>query len=292
MILQHESLLATDLTFHVLPFTLLPLAYLAAGVVAFLGYRARALTVDGALAALLVGGTVFGFGGVAWAILLVLFFASSSALSFVARDNTRKQTAAETFEKGGTRDAGQVLANGGVAFLVALLSPFVPGGLALCAFVGALAAATADTWATEIGVLSRVRPRLITTWKPVAPGTSGGVTLLGSTASVAGAFLIGASAGLLGLLFRLPAGFGALLVAGLLGGTAGSLADSLAGATIQASYWCPHCEKPTESKRHSCGTPTRLVQGLRYVNNDAVNVSATAVGAIMGAVVSALVVGP
>jgi len=266
---------------------LIPVAYVVAGIVAYLGYRARALTVDGAVAALFVGGTVFGFGGVAWAILLVLFFASSSALSFVKQDSSRKQRAAETFEKGGTRDAGQVLANGGVAALVALLSPFVPGGLAICAFVGTLAAATADTWATELGVLSPTQPRLITTWKPVPPGTSGGVTLLGSAASVAGALFIGVAAALLGVLFGLNWGFAAPVLAGVLGGTVGSLADSLAGATIQASYWCPQCDKPTESKDHRCGTPALLVRGFPFVNNDLVNFTATAIGAMVGALVCA-----
>lgn len=266
---------------------LITIAYLAAGVVAYLGYRARALTVDGALAALFVGGTVFGFGGVSWAVLLVIFFASSSALSFVKQDSTRKRAAAETFEKGGTRDAAQVLANGGVAALCALLHFFFPGGLWLCAFVGTLAAATADTWATELGVLSAAPPRLITTWKVVPPGTSGGVTFAGSFASVTGAAAIGVAAALLGIPFSFPAEAVTLVLAGLVGGAAGSFADSLVGATVQATYWCPRCGKPTESKVHRCGTPAQLVKGLPLVNNDLVNVTATVVGAAVGALMYA-----
>ena len=224
-------------------------------MVAYLGYRARALTLDGAVAACLVGGTVFGFGGATWAVLLVLFFASSSALSFVKQDSAQKRRAAETFEKGGRRDAAQVLANGGVAAAIALLSQFIGGGLPVCAFVGSLAAATADTWATELGVLSQSPPRLITNMKTVPAGTSGEVTLMGSAASLAGALFIGLAAAVLGLFSGTQAAFPALVLAGLVGGACGSLVDSLVGAILQASYICDRCDKPTESRVHFVRNP-------------------------------------
>src|SRR4051812_36518968 len=129
-------------------------AYGVAAVVGYGGYRARALTASGGVAACVVGGTIFGFGGLAWAVLLVLFFVSSSALSFVKSENERKRRAAAIFEKGGRRDAAQVLANGGVAAAMALVWGLGVGDAPFYAFVGSLAAATADTWATEIGVLS------------------------------------------------------------------------------------------------------------------------------------------
>ena len=72
----------------------------------------------------------------------------------------------------------------------------------------------------------------------------------------------------------------------LSGGLAGSLADSLLGATLQASYRCPACGKITESRVHWCGTPTQLVKGLPWVNNDLVNLLATLVGALVGGVVA------
>ena len=267
------------------------IAYLAASAIALLGYSAKALSASGAIAACIVGGTVLGFGGWAWAILLGLFFASSSALSFFKRSDTRKQRATETFDKGGRRDAAQVLANGGAGALVAFLSFFVPPHIAsilFCAYIGSLAAATADTWATEIGVLSRQRPHLITTFQAVDPGTSGGVTWLGSSASVAGALFMGASATLLASFSLFGASFGhrasgwVLLGAGLAGGVLGALADSLLGATIQASFHCPQCDKPTESRVHKCGTQTQLVRGVLWISNDLVNLAATVTGALVG----------
>jgi uncharacterized membrane protein len=66
-------------------------------------------------------------------------------------------------------------------------------------------------------------------------------------------------------------------------GFLGALADRLAGATIQASYHCPACNKPTERWIHGCGTPTTLESGHAWCNNDVVNVICTATGALVGA---------
>ncbi len=269
----------------------MPIAYLLAGGVGFAGYHVRALSASGALAATLVGGTVLGFGGLTWAILLVLFFASSSLLSFFRRSDPRKLRAADLFEKGSTRDAAQVLANGGVAALLALLAGFADPwvGVALfCAYTGAIAAATADTWATEIGVLSRLPPRMITTGRRVDAGTSGAVTMLGSMAALGGALFIGVSAAVLNLPAEPLRGLTPaldrasvwwLMLGGLFGGLAGALADSLLGASVQAMYWCPRCNKPTESAVHKCGTAARYTHGWPAVNNDVVNLLATTVGA-------------
>jgi uncharacterized protein (TIGR00297 family) len=274
------------------------LAYFAAGLVALLGYRVKALSIDGAIAACIVGGTILGFGGWVPAILLVFFFASSSALSFVGANDPRKRRAVETFEKGGRRDAAQVIANGGVAALLAFLSYFADSSalpLLGAALVGALAEATADTWATEIGVLSKQQPRLITTGRPAPAGTSGAITALGTAAGDSGALVTGIVAALASSvpIFGSPfggayAGSLVLIAAALVGGTIGMLFDSLLGATVQASYICPRCQKPTESRVHHCGTPTELVHGLPWLNNDLVNLLSTAMGAVVAGLVHSL----
>jgi len=254
-------------------------------LVGILGYGRGALSGSGVVGALITGTLIFGLGGWEWGVLLVAFFISSSALSFYrARD---KQELAEKFAKGHRRDLGQALANGGVAALLAVLSRLLPlpgggqEGVWFFACAGAMAAVNADTWATELGVLSPHPPRLITTGRRVEVGASGGVTWSGMAASLGGALLIG----LLGAL-SLGQGWaaaGALLLAATVGGLAGSLFDSLLGASVQAIYWCDTCGKETERQVHRCGAQTRLLRGWRWLNNDLVNFGASAVGALVAA---------
>jgi uncharacterized protein (TIGR00297 family) len=136
---------------------------------------------------------------------------------------------------------------------------------------GALAAAAADTWATEIGSLAARPPRDILRWHPVAPGTSGGVTLAGTTASVAGAAFIGAAAALAG--WPIP-----VAVAIVAGGIAGSLGDSVLGATAQNRRWCDRCDSGTEQTVHICGDDTRVAGGIAWIDNDTVNLLSVALG--------------
>jgi len=178
------------------------------------------------------------------------------------------------FSKSGKRDLGQVFANGGAAVLFAVAYGLTQDNLWLAGFVGAIAVATADTWATEIGILSRRRPRLITTGERVERGTSGAVSLLGYFAILGGSGLIGA------LGWALTRDWRILLVA-LLAGAIGSTVDSLLGATVQAIFLCPDCNRETEqSPEHACGTTTQQVRGLIWLRNDQVNFAATVVGAL------------
>jgi uncharacterized protein (TIGR00297 family) len=142
------------------------------------------LTRSGAIAAFVVGTLVFGFGGWRGGLLLVTFFATSSILTRWHAQRKRHP------EHCGGRSAGQVIANGLVAAILAVWFGIAPSLEVITAFAGAIAAATADTWATEVGLLSASLPRLITTWRRVAHGTSGGVTLLGIAAGAVGASLI------------------------------------------------------------------------------------------------------
>ena len=210
-------------------------------IIAALAYWRGSLSRSGALGALLVGTLIFGLGGWVWGVALAVFFISSSALSHYKE--RQKAAVAEKFEKGHRRDMGQVLANGGLGALIAVASAVVPesavpNALWFYLFVGVMATVTADTWATELGTLSVAPPRLITSGRVVEVGTSGGVSPLGTGVSLAGGLLIGLTVALLGP----PAGFlpwsAAPVVAlvGALSGAAGSLLDSLMGATVQQIY--------------------------------------------------------
>jgi uncharacterized protein (TIGR00297 family) len=251
---------------------------LLSALIGWLAYRRGSLTRSGWLGAVLTGTLTFGAGGLACGAALVVFFVTSSALSKY-RQAQKERIAGEKFEKGGRRDLLQALANGGAAALLALAYGLSGGSPELlAAFAGVLATVTADTWATELGVLSARPPRLITTLRPTAPGTSGGVSGPGMAASAAGALTIGVTIALaIGL--SVGAWDWRLLVAALTGGVAGSLCDSLLGATAQAIYHSPSGE--TERRRGSDGTPNTLVRGWPWMNNDLVNfLSSLAGGAV------------
>jgi uncharacterized protein (TIGR00297 family) len=251
---------------------------LLAILIAYLAYRARSLDCSGAYAAFVVGTVIFGLGGWGWAILLLTFFITSSGLSRAFKD--RKREANEKYAKGGQRDAGQVFGNGGIATLFAALHVIFPEATwPWLGFAASLAAVNADTWATELGVLNPTAPRLITDLrKIVEKGTSGGVSPVGTLASLAGAGIIGLLAAILA-----PNGIDwAIFLWVTIAGLLGSLFDSLLGATLQAIYYCPKCQKETErNPTHSCGTGTTQIRGWKWLDNDWVNFACGAFGVVV-----------
>ncbi|MCO5176494.1 MAG: DUF92 domain-containing protein [Thermomicrobiales bacterium] len=235
------------------------------------GHRAGALSTDGALAASGVGSAVLARCGWRGAAVLGAFFVSSSALS-------QRRAGTELAARGSRRDAVQVAANGGVAACAALLSR--RSGLTLAA--GSLAAATADTWATEIGRTSESLPRMVLSRAVVPAGTSGAVTWRGTLGSLLGA-------GLIGLVHLAGDSRGRDTVrpsaAVIAGGIAGSLVDSVLGELVQEKRYCPACGVATESKVHRCGTATDHVGGVPGLNNDVVNGLCTLAGALVAWIV-------
>lgn len=245
---------------------------LLAGVIAGGALRAHALSRSGALAALIVGTITFAVGGWPATAVLFAFFLPSSLLSRIGKKRKRELV---DVGKQGARDAWQVLANGGVATLALLVSARF-GAPASAAFAGAFAAASADTWGTEIGTLARGVPRSILTFRPLATGLSGGVTVQGTIAEIGGAAFVALVAAATGVAPFLPVFFG---------GIAGALADSILGASLQALRWCSKCERACETDPHECGTPTAVRRGVAWFDNDAVNLSATLCGAVLAAAV-------
>jgi uncharacterized protein (TIGR00297 family) len=243
----------------------LPFALLISTAIAFGGWRLHALTQAGAAVAAGAGTLIIWPTGGPGLLALGVFFAGSSAISRLAPDRTGALDA-----KGQRRDPVQVLANGGAAALGAL----VPGA-GLWIVTASLAAAAADTWATSIGGWSRTWPRHIVSLHPVPPGTSGGVSLIGSSGAAVGAASVGAAT-------ALSAGSRALFSLALTVGMLGMLADSILGAVLQGRFHCDACDLPTERRVHRCGRPSRSTGGISWLTNDAVNALATLAAAVAG----------
>jgi len=252
------------------------LGFLFGTLIALLAWRTNALSASGALAAALTGGIIFGLGGLTWAAILLTFFISSSMLSRMY--SKRKTSLYEKFAKGHQRDWGQVLANGALGTLLVLITYLFPEqNWPWIAYIGAIAAVNADTWATELGILNPGKPRIITSGKLVEKGSSGGISLYGYFAAFGGSALIG----LVAVLIQYEQSPIQVLIFIIIGGLLGSTADSIIGATIQAIYFCPNCAKETERHPlHTCGTEAVHYRGWRWLNNDWVNFICSLVGGL------------
>lgn len=257
-------------------------AFLFSLVISGVAFWRGSLSRSGVAGALVVGTLTFGLGGWSWGLLLGIFFVTSSLLSHFRE--TEKRAAAEKFDKSHRRDFGQAMANGGAGAVVALLSVLFPSPLWFPFFLGVMATVTADTWATELGTLSKRPPRLITTGRATAVGTSGAVSPLGTFVSLLGGLAIGLAAAVVdGRRRGLP-----LAIVGAFAGLVGSLFDSLLGATVQQIYYCDHCHKDTERKVHKCGHTTRPLRGWSWLNNDLVNLLASLAGGLVAAALWAI----
>jgi uncharacterized protein (TIGR00297 family) len=260
------------------------IGFLLALAISGLAYAARALSGNGALAAVVLGTIVYGLGSWQAAAILIAFFLSTSLLERALKPLGASPVG--IYAKSGRRDASQVAANGFAAALVIAIGHFVPHSTwPWVAFAGSVAAVTADTWATELGALSRASPRsIMQLTKRVRPGTSGGITTVGTAAAALGGALIGTLAALLapvpGTKLLLP-----IAAAGLLG----TLFDSVLGATVQGMYECTKEKSETEQHpRHHCGAPTVHTRGWRWLNNDAVNLASSLVGALTACLLASM----
>jgi uncharacterized protein (TIGR00297 family) len=248
--------------------------FIAAGSAA--GYMIKSLTMSGALASFIVGCSVylgFGFRGL---MILGVFFATSSLWSKYKKRH--KSEVEQKVEKGDRRDAIQVFANGSALAFYAIIHHFHPSNWLLFMFLAAIAAANADTWASEIGSLYKKRPILLTTFKRVDPGTSGAVSILGTAAAFAGAAVISVVAT---VLWSHVVNF-KLTIFIVFFGFLGCMIDSVMGALFQVSYVCPRCGLETEKKNH-CGGKTKYLKGCKYMNNDVVNACAIFLSSLIGA---------
>ena len=234
----------------------------------------RAIDARAFLASSIVGFAVIFGGGAQWFVVVAVFFILGVA--FTLYKYGYKKTIGSAQDKGGARNWPHILANGGMASLVAVYNFFYPAPILAALFLGAVSASAADTVATELGLLSKSKPRLITApARTVPPGTSGGVSPLGFMGAILGSVVIGVMAVLLGI----GGNPWELLGACTAGGVFGAVVDSFLGATVQRRGYCVVCMKPTEALKH-CGEPTKPTSGWAYIENNLVNVMATVAGSV------------
>lgn len=245
------------------------------GIVAAASSYFKLLSISGAFAAFFTGLFIYGGYGINGLLLMGIFFLTSSLLSKYKR--RKKEQLGELHEKGSSRDWAQVTANGGMAALSGLANYFFSDPAWIIAFAVSLASANADTWASELGVLSRRDPVSIKTLKRVPRGTSGAVSAYGTLAAAAASCLIAFAAY---ILFNLHLNW---TVAIFLLGFTGMLLDTLMGAHLQVGFKCRVCGLFTEKNMH-CSQPTAQVSGEKWINNDAVNFLSCLITSVLGMV--------
>lgn len=286
-------------------------------LLALIGYKKKSLDLSGAVSASLVGVLTI-FSGVRYGLTLAFFFFSGSAVTKV-QSEVKKQVDEHFKEGGGLRDFVQVMANGLVPTMLAAASLYSLGGLSFIAnttgagafaeaiissggsnssmnnattkvastlavaFLSYFSCCGGDTFASELGVLSKSKPRLITTFcrKEVEPGTNGGVSLLGVVASIFGG-LVAASGWALGAYITSGVRTEILyaLIIGAFGGFFGSFVDSVLGATVQYSGYCRERKKVVSKP----GPTVTKISGLEILSNSGVNVlSASLIAVAFGA---------
>lgn len=242
-------------------------------VLAWGGYKLKALAASGAFGTLLVGMFIaLGFKG--YGLMLIgLFFVTSSLWSKYNRKQKKKII--DMHEKGSQRDIVQVFANGGVPALIGILAYVFPADFWIYGFIASIAVANSDTWASEIGSLSKKRPLSLMKMKTVEPGTSGAISVLGTSAAVAGSALISVASYFIWSEMTI-----ALVFVVTTMGVLGCFIDTFLGATVQSAYRCNVCGKHVERKEH-CQQPTILVKGNGWVNNDVVNISSITIASVI-----------
>ncbi|GAA0382980.1 DUF92 domain-containing protein [Bacillus horti] len=249
------------------------IALFCSTLLALIAYFKRKLSFSGLFAAIAVGTSIFGATGIYGFIVLFFFFVSSTLLGMIKR--VSHSAVERVVEKGDRRDYLQVFANGGLAAASALAYALLNDAVFLVVMCASLAAATADTWASELGRWSKARPIHILTREKVEPGTSGAITTLGTLASVSGAVFLALVSIPLILQGKGNLGFESYMAIMLIvvAGWLGNWMDTYVGAKWQVRYQCPDCLAFTE--KTVCHTQTVQVAGIRWMNNDMVNAICT-----------------
>ena len=272
-----------DARYFSLPFSLrLVIALAVVLIIGFIAYRKRQLNLSGVIAAVVMGMAATLMGGFT-SLSLYLFFLISAAV--IGKLSKRIRGLDRIHKKGGRRDAVQVLANGGAALAAMLIHAFDSNPVYLAVFTACLAEACSDTWASEIGVLSKSEPVSILTFTKVPKGLSGGVSLLGTCSAMLSSILYGIFA------FSCYDGINlSLVMVVIFSSFAGVMTDSVLGATLQAHFYDEKEDIITEHSRDREGNALKLVRGLRFMDNDMVNLTSNIITFVLASALGSLIV--
>jgi uncharacterized protein (TIGR00297 family) len=246
--------------------------------IGIISYKKNAVSPSGLFVILAVSFLFIWLGISSFLFILFYMFASSSLLTLFKRD---KRALELIVAKTGPRDYKQALANLGTAMACGIGYKYISDDIFIAAFTGSVCCANADSWASEIGSLSKAAPVMITNFKAVEKGISGGVTLLGLAGGIAGSLFISLASVITFYISgpvteNLSAVFGISFITGILG----CLLDSYIGAFSQALY---------KNKDHGLFTEnpagnTVLLKGSRWIDNDVVNFLTTLSGAVLAGI--------
>ncbi|MBL4935428.1 DUF92 domain-containing protein [Clostridium sp. YIM B02515] len=245
------------------------IGFVFSSLIVFGAYKKKSLDISGALSAIFLGTCIYFWGGLYMSAIMISFFISSSFFTKIKESFVKDLE--DINEKTGARDYMQVAANGGIGLVFAFLYYRTSNPVFLVIYAVAFSASNADTWASELGVLSTSQPISILSFKKVEKGISGAVSLIGTLSAICGALFI---ALIYSFGYVLKFGFSIKLISHMfiitLSGFIGSLIDSIIGAAFQAKYKCSFCGRITEKKEHH-GQNTIRISGIRWINNDFVN---------------------
>ena len=230
-------------------------------IVLFYFYKRKHLSLDGFLSSSLMAGLILGFGGLEYVLPIAIFFILSTLLSKIKFNHLQKS------ENG--RNVNQVFANGGVGLILCVFNHFYQTELIYFMFLASIAAANSDTWATEIGKLSRKRPKDIISGRSLSLGESGGITFIGLLGAISGSLIIA----IIGYLLNMNT---SNLIIVFISGFLGSLFDSILGSTLQSRFILMDGKTIKEEKEQD----SYLFSGLLSINNNSVNFLCTLSGPI------------
>ena len=248
-------------------------ALITLSIIAILALKFRLLDGPGVAASIPIGYITIVFAGLRYFLILLAFFTISSLAT-----RFRVKILGEGFiEKDWVRGWRNVLANGLASTFIIIAPLFfsqLTSQLMTIGFLGALGTAFADTLATEMGLLSRHEPRMITNLRRVEKGTPGAVTLYGYLGSMLALLILCSLAWILQLADQL------MILITIIAGILGTTIDSLLGAGLQQKYRCTVCGRIVENPKH-CDKPAEKYSGISWINTHIVNLLSTSMGAMI-----------